>query len=400
MFLDKQLCIDFSDAISSSPIFGNDKKYNNSLLGAVIDRIFSCVDYLNYHSGIPSNDPDFILFLVHCCMVKDAIIQLLKYLNIDYPYSSTDSKESKIYFLDVCTSEPFNLYYCDYKNDDKFFEYFRSLAFAHPFETDRHKWIQGDAKQYSPWVISGDNLAAFGEYAGTVGIKIYSDKYDPDDDDKGIKYVRFKFSILKEYINSRYSLLSKAVDWIYAEIERNKIEWRERKVKRNLTPIEMLNDIRDILIIRSEETHELDIAIKDLSLDLSLDDNLKAVTAYRKAIIDIIPALSDAIDDIDIEKHYNILERVTRTRPKNAIMLGYQLEKILCYLTDNYIRDMHYTLGLQQADEFSKGFAKKYVTIKPYEMSHDEIKLLVRTACYLEYQNQRRKLKVRVKVKV
>ncbi len=37
------------------------------------------------------------------------------------------------------------------------------------------------------------------------------------------------------------------------------------------------------------------------------------------------------------------------------------------------------------ADEFSKEFAKKWVSIDINTMRVDEIKLLVQTACYLEW---------------
>ena len=67
-------------------------------------------------------------------------------------------------------------------------------------------------------------------------------------------------------------------------------------------------------------------------------------------------------------------------------MMHYQLEKIFCYLTEDGYGDVDW--GLIQADAFSKEFAKKWVLIKPYDMSFKEIKLLVYVACYLEYQEQ------------
>ena len=79
---------------------------------------------------------------------------------------------------------------------------------------------------------------------------------------------------------------------------------------------------------------------------------------------------------------------ITYTRPKIMHQFAdYQLEKIFCYLNDrcDYVNVIW---GRQQAHEFSKGFAKKWVTIDAKNMSFEEIKLLVTTACYLEHEEQ------------
>jgi hypothetical protein len=133
-----------------------------------------------------------------------------------------------------------------------------------------------------------------------------------------------------------------------------------------------------------------------MSLDLSVNENLSSVNLYRQAIIDLVPELCDDVDNIRHEEFSEKINRIISAHLKKTHqMTGYQLEKIFCYLTDLHNGDDDYKWGLEQADEFSKEFAKKYVTIKPYEMSNDEIHLLVRTACYLECQNQRRKVKVK-----
>ena len=72
-------------------------------------------------------------------------------------------------------------------------------------------------------------------------------------------------------------------------------------------------------------------------------------------------------------------------------MMHYQLEKIFCYLNDDGYGDIEW--GLIQADAFAKEFAKKWVIIKPYDMSFKEIKLLANVACYLEYQEQNKESK-------
>ena len=69
--------------------------------------------------------------------------------------------------------------------------------------------------------------------------------------------------------------------------------------------------------------------------------------------------------------------------------MHYHLEKVYNYL--NYknkdIDDIKW--GLKQAELFAQGFAKKWVVIKPREMSYDETKMLIQVACYLEYMEQK-----------
>ena len=67
----------------------------------------------------------------------------------------------------------------------------------------------------------------------------------------------------------------------------------------------------------------------------------------------------------------------------------YQLEKIYSYLHESEvvvrpIESSNEEWGLIQVDEFSKGFAHKWVSIDAYNMSTSEIKLLVAVACYFE----------------
>lgn len=101
--------------------------------------------------------------------------------------------------------------------------------------------------------------------------------------------------------------------------------------------------------------------------------------------------MCDAIDNYDCDGVYNLCYSLLYNRPKAHQMMHYQLEKIFCYLNDDGYGDVEW--GLIQADAFSKEFAKKWVTIKPYDMTFKEIKLLANVACYLEYQEQNKESK-------
>ena len=70
--------------------------------------------------------------------------------------------------------------------------------------------------------------------------------------------------------------------------------------------------------------------------------------------------------------------------------------KILCKAfnkaKDNGLQDgsSNELWGLQQAKNFSEAFAKKWVSIDVDKMSHTEIQLLVRVACFMEKNEEER----------
>lgn len=66
----------------------------------------------------------------------------------------------------------------------------------------------------------------------------------------------------------------------------------------------------------------------------------------------------------------------------------YQLEKIFSYLHVGSELSSDYKWGLEQAQNFANEFARKWVKINIDKMSADEIKLLVRIACFFEKKEE------------
>jgi hypothetical protein len=216
-----------------------------------------------------------------------------------------------------------------------------------------------------------------------VGVRIYSNMYERDSIN-----LCFSFSVLKEYIKSRYVLIEQATDWAKRKIAETQFEWKKRKVCRALQPIEVLEDIANILESRYEECYYIATAITDLKCETTVGENDAAVTTYRGAIVSTLPELCDAIDAADNDLFSETLTRIIYAKPQAMhSRTHYQLEKIFTYLADCQ-SEGNIQWGRMRAEDFANEFAKKYVVIKPYEMSFDEIKLLVRTACYLESQAQ------------
>ena len=136
-----------------------------------------------------------------------------------------------------------------------------------------------------------------------------------------------------------------------------------------------------------QDTYEIDDCISYLTCNLTYSSNSDNVQKFRRALIDRVDTIYQYAAELDYSGLCEEME-ITYTRPKIMHQHSYyQLEKIFCYLNDNCdYGDIIW--GRQQAYEFSKGFAKKWVTIDAENMSFEEIKLLVTTACYLEHEEQ------------
>lgn len=376
--LDSQICVDLRDAVNETDIFVEDPierpKFN--IICAIMDRMDTCTMFINTHKNKPKTEADLLAFVNHGCILIDGVKSILEVL--DVAYNDTD----KNYFKDVCMREPYNLPEADCPTDDKFFEYFRSLAFAHPFATSRnqHNWAkqQGET-HYSPYLLVNSYVKDIKE---PIGAMVYS---SIPSDDYG-KALVFSFDSLKEYIKSKYLLLQSATDKILEIIKKKEDIWKQRKVNRTLSNFGILKDAADILKERYQDHSYIDIIISYLECETICEENEKIVKEYKDIIVSIIPEVCDAIDVMDYETYANVIDNVTHIRPKKVHgQLHYQLEKIYCNLND-YGNDLEW--GLKQAEAFSKEFARKWVKMLPRQMSFVEIKMLTTIACYYEAKEQ------------
>lgn len=311
-------------------------------------------------------------------MVVDAVKEILVRLGM---VSGRDkicpNGDEYKYFKKYCQGEPLNLSESACPTDDKFFEYFRSLAFAHPFRTDRPKFFKQGEIQYSPWVIANDNRIAA---INMVGLCIYTNK--KANTKTSVMNLLIPFETLKMYIASRYIQLHQAILWANEKIEFVHGKWKKQKINRNQKPLEILEEIKSIMITRHWDYNDVDLAIDYLTCPLTCIENKKQVETYRSEIIRITPDFCNAIEELDGNLAFQILDEILEIRPHHLYSeANYSLSKIFANLTDDNSADTMF--GLQQASEFNNRFAKKWVNIKPYEMSFTEIKLLIRTACYL-----------------
>lgn len=239
--------------------------------------------------------------------------------------------------------------------------------------------------QMCPWVII-DKSGMTCRIKNPVGIRIYSNKFEDD-----LQDILFSFDDVKAYIKSRYKCLKEITKWAKEELEKHIEEWKKRKINRNQDPVDILTEIKSVLTDRFQDASSIENLVVYLTCPISVEENRENVLKFRQAIIDVISAICDSVDNLDCESMEQIVGKLFAYPRKMHKMAHYQLEKIFSYLRDRSETIDPYSneaWGLKQAGDFANGFAKKWVKIDVDTMQYDEIKLLVYTACYLERKEQ------------
>jgi len=154
-------------------------------------------------------------------------------------------------------------------------------------------------------------------------------------------------------------------------------EWIQRKVNQALSPIDTLKDIVKILQERFFDDYNVNDVINYLECETTYPENDEAVSTFRSAIINEIPKICDAVDKLDNEIWIAILEKIINTRPKN-------LQHADFYAMQKLFSEKDAMYGMQLINGFTNGFAKNHVYINPSKMNVVEVRMLVKTACYLE----------------
>lgn len=370
--------LNLRDVINSSNIFYRDEELrkNYDLICAVMDRVDDSVAYIKHYQELPNEPNDILLFLMHSAIIKDAVSEILNKLGLG------EIQENKNYFINVCKNEPLYLAEEEIPTDDKFFEYIRSLAFAHPLQTNRPKFFLKNETQYSPFIIRGTHVLR----QNNIGLYVYSNKRAP-----GAFTIYIPFNDLKDYIIERYNILNSLIaPALKQKIDDKEKEWRERKVNRNLQNEDILRDIKSIFESRYWETYDIDKIISLLTYPYTESQNTNNIKKIQNALIEKIPKLCDYTDDLDTNALWELVKDILDASPKNMHDgAHYEIGKIFSYLNPR-ANDMDRRWGLSMAKSFYEQFAKKWVIINFDSMECDEILLLVTTSLYLEFQEQQK----------
>lgn len=390
MNLDERIYIDFKNAINESPTISEEDCHSAlyNLASAVMDRLETAVRYLNNHWNYPETEEEFLCFLMFSCMLNDGVDKIYKKTIGTEPECNCKKK----YFKEYCMGNPAYLSEEECPTDEAFFEYFRSISFAHPYETNRNKTFKDlYGLQVSPWVVVNKNMMPFYHYAEPIGVRIYASiKQDEND----IHDIMFSFEALKGFLLEKYSALNDVTEWIKKSSEDTFNEWRKERINRDQAPTDVLRDACRVLALRHESTYDIEIIIKYIECPVTDERNLKYVKEYREYLIGIIPEICDCIESLDTAGQY-LQERRSYVFYPTGLhqMAHYQLEKIFSYLQERHSfipQGSDEEWGLKQANAFYTEFARKWVFMDVYQMDYTEIKLLIMVSMFMECKEQGR----------
>ena len=360
-----------------------------NLACVVQDRILDAMSYLDKHREAPSTDSQFYLMMVYADNLFSAVHEVFKAFDeVQYPYGEGCAREikSKFFFSAFHKALP-ELPDDEVPSDDQFFRYFRSLTFAHPYETSRQKFIAKDEIHYSPFVLNNSNHGLPDAMPDAIGVKVYSSKRSPNEFSIILSYRAFK-----DFLISRYDTLQVITKYIQAVLDDQQSEWLKHKADRNLSPIELAEELRGIYKERHEDTYFIDEAIQHLTTELSpgFGPNEQNVAKFRAAIEAVLVPVCDALEKPDYNEAADKLDAVLSPdipdwpeNPDNEYRgMEYHRGKVAEYCgSSECSRTDYVAIDLKC---LMKGFVKKWVTIDPKIMSRQEIWLLVSTAWYLE----------------
>ena len=409
VLLDNTIINDFRDAVNSSNIFYYEDEYKClwNLICSMMDRIDSCIKYINsFDISQFETEESLVNFMTYCSLIYNAVLQLFRSIgDLDEYYKSKEKNKFEVFKEDFAR---FMSLYDENINDskstdDEFFEFLRSIMFAHPTDTHRPKFVKKGDKLFSPFVLIKPIF--MDDIKNAIGVAIYSLI-----DDKTIHFW-FSANHLIDFVRSKYELLRIATEWVNEQIQRYSNKWKQTKVNRHLQGVELLNNIKCILEERhDDEVYSINEAIKLLECEVSDKTNFNIVLEYKEKLIDTFDELSDWVDSLQSDEKYpENFYKMLNPRPKILYPdAHYQIEKIDEYLDDriidfreyidkrnNYIKTnndailSNFEWGVFQAEMFFIDLGKYYVHFDLSKIcTAEEVRLLSRVALYFEMKNQ------------
>lgn len=363
-YLDDTLIIKLREKINSTNIFYSFGEYEHkwNLICAVMDRVDHTISILNNKKLMNSNDiaHDTILALVYIDILLKSIKQLMKILKVKYPLSTDATIFGKLG--------------SGLGTDDKYFNYIRALAFAHPVDTTEHFDYKSKGEiKYCPYIMDDKS---FGE-KGDINVRVYSSVDDT--------FVLESFSAVQlvQYTKIRYDLLNTLLSRIDDIIEEYITHLRSRKIV-GTTPIELLKGIIDEAKYRKDEflIETLEDCYSILTTPISNSYNSESVIDFRKAIEQTIPELATAYQNVDrdeIEKCclFKVLEFSYHDELSGY---SYAYSKVKDHLSPRHEQhEIHFSYAMLSE---LRGFTDQYVKIDD-GISLEEIQMLIDTAIYL-----------------
>ena len=384
--LDPSLCDAMFDALNNTNVFKFDEKLRqmHSQVCATLDRLRHATAWINSHPIMPSGHErptGLMTFMMFASLVKTSIENLRKAFGLNATIFDSGHADSRKYFSDVCCSEPLNIPADKCPSDDAFFQYFRSLVFAHSDKVEESKGVllPGEV-QFSPYIVEKSLTRGEPDSDDYVGVMIYS-----TDKKRDWKELRVRFSTLKAYLKSRYESLGLVLKMINRKIREAEKSWRNTKVDRTLSPLDQLKFMKSEFDKRFEYYLSLEVQalVSFLEVPCSLEKNRARVESFQCRIAEAVPRLADCFESLDSDAFVRETERFTNAQLDGLEQINYPLREI----SENLEKPEMYHSAVQDIETVCKVFAGKWVDIEPSVMGKEEIKMLLALACY--YQDGR-----------
>ena len=382
--LDERICDSMYETLNNTNVFSYDEelKAKHSQVCAVLDRLRHATAWLNAHQETPKGEEaptGLMTFMMFASLVKDSIEKLRNEFGRNSVLFDSGRPESHQFFADVCTGDPLNIPMEAYPTDDGFFQYFRSLVFAHSGKITMSQGILRPSEiQYCPFIVEHSLKHYANEPDDYVGVMIYSTEKDRD-----WKTLRVRFSALKAYLKSRYDSLGLVLAMIKKKIKDDRKVWLRVTVDPALSTIDQLKFMRNEFARRCEDWMEFEVGqlIDMLEAPCSLSENQERVTKYRKKIEGAVLRLAECFTALDYSGFISIVDHFTEIEVDESLKLNYTLRKIFECLNNPDWCDW----TRRDIDMITQAFAKKWVRIDESGMSDAELKMLITVACYFEY---------------
>ena len=382
--LDSSLCDSMYNTLNHTTVFSYDEelKTKHSQVCAVLDRLRHATAWINTHQQTPQGQyapTGLMTFMMFASLVKDSIENLRKAFGVSSVLFDAGRPESHQFFSDVCAREPLNIPYDSCPTDDGFFQYFRSLVFAHSGKITMSQGVlRKNEVQYSPFIVESGLRNYANEPDDYVGVMIYSTEKDRD-----WKILRVRFSVLKAYLKSRYESLGLVLEKIEKKIRSAHKEWINVKVDLGQSPLEQLKFIRGEFARRGEYCMEYEVRrlIDFLEAPCTITTNFDRVVEYRKDIENAVPRLVECFSALNYSDFIEIVDHFADHEVDESLNLNYTLQKIFEYLNDPERREW----ATCDIDMVAQDFVGKWVKINQNIMSVSELKMLITIACYFEY---------------
>ena len=377
----------FSEQLQYSKAFEFDDRLRKQFnLACVIqDRLHDALNYLDKHMEPPKTDRSLLLFMVYADNLFSAIQAFFTDVfkgEVENPFGDDNTRKENLKYFSTAFRTAFPKTSTDkIPTDDQFFRYFRALSLAHPYGTDRFKFIPKDEKHYSPFVLNNSN-AGLRHGDGLIGIKVYSNKRDDFS-------IVFQFSVFMDFLISRYNTLRLITDHIQGIVDAKQREWAKHKVDRRKSCVGIWDEIHAIYVERHQDTDLIDEVVQHLKTPLSsgYSKNVKSVAKFRKAIESITFQVCDLVEKSDYEGVYNLIDvTISPKLPEDGqyVGVGYHIGKISEFCSrENHERQDYLDFDLPCLMDI---FGSKWVEIDSEKMSRQEIWLLLSAAWYLEVE--------------